>query len=125
VIPTIPDIVSTWGIFQIVSRVATFADELGRPIKPLGIIAAKVNGVNTLHQQVMRVLREGKLFDGNLTDLTQPPLFEHIVKEGTVTARGAEFDANISTFKQKYGQNADALLEITKELIERCNRALV
>src|SRR4029450_12323661 len=37
VIPTIPDIVSTWGIFQIVSNISTFAESTSRPIKPLGI----------------------------------------------------------------------------------------
>lgn len=120
-IPTIPDIVSTWGIYQIVSRVAIFSDELGRPIKPLGIVATKVNGVNTLHDQVTRTLREGRLFDGKDTDLKQPALFENSVKEATATARGAEFNANISTFKQKYGINADALVAITKEMVQRCN----
>lgn len=124
-IPTIPDIVSTWGIYQIVSRVAAFADELGRPIKPLGIVATKVNGVNTLHGQVTRTLREGRLFDGKDTDLKQPQFFDQIVKEATVTARGSEFTANVSTFKQKYGPNADAFVAITRELVQRCNLARV
>jgi chromosome partitioning protein len=39
VIPTIPDIVSTWGIFQIVANIADFAESTGRVIKPLGIVA--------------------------------------------------------------------------------------
>jgi chromosome partitioning protein len=124
-IPTIPDIVSTWGIFQIVSRVAIFSDELGRPIKPLGIIATKVNGVNTLHSQVTRTLRDGRLFEGNNTDLKQPSLFGEIVKEATVTARGSDFTANVSTFKQKYGPNADAFIAITKELVQRCSPARI
>jgi len=122
-IPTIPDIVSTWGIYQIVSKVATFAEELGRPIKPLGIVATKVNGINTLHDQVTRALREGRLFDGKETDLKQPPLFQVIIKEATVTARGAEFTTNVSTFKQKYGPNADAFVAITKEMVQRCTLA--
>ena len=62
------------------------------------------------------------MFEAGLTDLKQPPLFEQLVKEATVTARGAEFNANLSTFKQKYGPNADALYLITKELLERCSR---
>src|SRR5207245_11795487 len=39
---------------------STFSEELGRPIKPLGIVATKVNGVNTLHDQVTRTLRDRK-----------------------------------------------------------------
>ncbi len=120
-IPTIPDIVSTWGVSQIVSRVAIYSDELNRPIKPLGIVATKVNSVNTLHTQVERTLREGRLFDGKDTDLKQPALFDSIVKERTATARGADFNTNVSTFKGKYGDNSDPLIAITKELLQRCN----
>ena len=31
IIPTIPDIVSTWGIFQIVATVHAFAEDAGHP----------------------------------------------------------------------------------------------
>jgi cellulose biosynthesis protein BcsQ len=64
VIPTIPDIVSTWGIFQIVSNVAAFSESINRLIKPLGIVATKVQGTIDLHARVMRDLRENRLFDG-------------------------------------------------------------
>jgi chromosome partitioning protein len=121
VIPTIPDIVSTWGIFQIVSNIAAFADGVNRVIKPLGIVATKVNGVNTLHTQVMSSLRGGKLFEGKSTDLKQPPLFVNHIKEATATARGSDFEANVNTFKHKYGPNEQALKDLTKEIFEKCN----
>lgn len=120
VIPTIPDIVSTWGIFQIVSSVAAFSEDVSRPIKPLGIVATKVNGHNTLHPQVMKTLQDGRLFAGKKTDLKQPPLFENSVKEATATSRGAEFTARISSLKDKYGPNVDALIGLTKEILEKC-----
>ena len=60
VIPTIPDIVSTWGIYQIVDNVARFAEEIGLPIPPLGIIATKVQS-NSLHTRVIADLRAKRL----------------------------------------------------------------
>jgi chromosome partitioning protein len=122
VIPTIPDIVSTWGIFQIVSNIAAFADGINRVIKPLGIVATKVEGVNTLHPQVMAVLREGRLFEGKNTDLKQPPLFSAVIKQATATARGADFEANVQTFKHKYGPNEQPLKNLATEILEKCDQ---
>lgn len=121
VIPTIPDIVSTWGIFQIVSNIAAYAENINRVIKPLGIVATKVNGQNTLHPQVVETLRAGRLFEGKNTDLKQPPLFTAQIKEATATSRGADFDSYINTFKHKYGPNEQAFKDLTKEIFEKCN----
>jgi chromosome partitioning protein len=121
VIPTIPDIVSTWGIFQIVSNIAAYAESINRVIKSLGIVATKVDGVNTLHPQVMETLRAGRLFDGKNTDLKQPPLFKTYIKQATATSRGADFDSHINTFKHKYGPNELPFKELAKEIIEKCN----
>ncbi len=119
-IPTIPDIVSTWGIFQIVTNVDRFAESIGRPIKPIGIIATKVNGVNTLHSRVLNELRDGRLFQGKKTDLNQPPLFQTTLQEATATSRGADFEANVGSLKDKYGPNAEKVRALTSEIIDRC-----
>ena len=121
VIPTIPDIVSTWGIFQIVSNIATFSESINRLIKPLGIVATKVQGTIDLHARVMRELRESRLFDGKNTDLKQPPLFQNIIKQNANTARGSDSGANLTTFRQKYGPNYEELFGLTKEILEKCN----
>jgi chromosome partitioning protein len=120
-IPTIPDIVSTWGIFQIVTNIDRFSESIGRQIKPLGIIATKVNGVNTLHSRIQSDLRDGRLFQGKTTDLKQPSLFPTSIQEATATSRGADFDANVGTFKDKYGPNAEKVKRLTAEIIERCH----
>ncbi len=123
IIPTIPDIVSTWGIFQIVSSISAFAEDVNRTIRPLGIVATKVNGHNTLHERVRKSLQEGRLFAGKDTDLKQPPLFMNYVKEATDMARGADFTANIVTLKHKYGAtNTDPLIGLTKEILEKCHQ---
>jgi chromosome partitioning protein len=119
-IPTIPDIVSTWGIFQIVTNIDRFSESIGRQIKPLGIIATKVNGVNTLHSRMVPELQAGQLFRSRTTDLKQPPMFATTIQEATATARGADFEANVVTFKDKYGPNAEKVIALTAEIIERC-----
>ncbi len=120
VIPTIPDIVSTWGIFQIVSNINSFSEDINRVIKPLGIVATKFQE-NDLHRRVKRELEEGRLFDGKKTDLKQPPLFRNYIKQGVATARGADSDSKLRTFRQKYGSNYEELYGLTKEILEKCN----
>lgn len=120
-IPTIPDIVSTWGIFQIVSSIAAFAESINRVIKPVGIVATKVQGNMELHSRVLADLRAERLFAGKETDLAQPPLFNSVVMQNVHTARGADAEADLRTFRKKYGPNYEALLAVTKEIIERCS----
>jgi hypothetical protein len=70
---------------------------------------------------VIQTLRKGHLFNSKKTTLTQPPLFQNHIQEATATSRGADFESNINTFKQKYGVNADAFYGLTKEILEKCN----
>jgi len=120
-IPTIPDIVSTWGIFQIVSNIAAFAESINRVIKPVGIVATKVQGNMDLHSRVMAELRAERLFAGKETDLKQPPLFNSVIMQNVNTARGADPAVKLNTFRQKYGPNYEPHLALTKEILERCN----
>jgi chromosome partitioning protein len=119
IIPTIPDIVSTWGIFQIVTSITAFSEDINRRIKPLGIVATKVQA-NGLHDRIMRQLREGRLFNEQRTDLKQPPLFKNFIKQGVDTARGAEYAAPIHTLHQKYGLNYDSFYGLTTEILAAC-----
>ncbi len=121
VIPAIPDIVSTWGIFQIVTSIASFGESFNRVIKPLGIVATKVQGTIDLHARVLAELRAGRLFAGKETDLKQPPLFQSVIAQNANTARGADADAGLNTFRKKYGPNYEPHLALTKEILERCN----
>ena len=41
IIPTIPDVLSTYGIPQILKRVSQFSGEIAENIEPLGIIVTK------------------------------------------------------------------------------------
>lgn len=120
VIPTIPDIVSTWGIYQIVDNVARFAADLGRSIPALGIVATKVQA-NNLHSRViadLRAQRLGRFGEGGT--LGQPPLFTNTIPQTVAVARGADVDADIRTFKGKYGNAYNGLHGLTQELMQKC-----
>lgn len=120
VIPTIPDIVSTWGIYQIVQNVANFAVDIDRKIAPLGIVATKVQA-NDLHRRVMNDLKNerlGKFAEGS--ELKQPPMFRNSVQQTVTVARGADVDSDIRTFKGKYGTAYSSLVGLTDEIVQKC-----
>jgi len=122
VIPTIPDIISTWGLYQIVSNVERFAQDISRPIPALGIVATKVQS-NNLHRRVIADLqarRLGRFAEGG--DIRQPPLFTNTVVQTVNVARGADVDADIRTFKGKYGDAYDALHGLTQEIKQLCEK---
>jgi chromosome partitioning protein len=122
VIPTIPDIVSTWGIYQIVENVKRFSDDIGHPIPALGIVATKVQA-NNLHRRViddLRARRLGRFADAGL--IAQPPLFEHTISQTVAVARGAEVDTDIRTFKGKYGTATEELRGLTQEIKLTCEK---
>ena len=122
VIPTIPDIVSTWGLYQIVDNVARFAADVGRPIPALGIVATKVQA-NNLHSRVIADLQErrlGRFGDGDT--LAQPPLFTHTVPQTVVVARGADVASDVRTFKGKYDSAYNAFRGLTQDLMQLCEK---
>jgi chromosome partitioning protein len=122
VIPTIPDIVSTWGIYQIVENVERFSKEIDRPIPPIGIVATKVQG-NHLHRRFMEDLGARRLGRfGEAGALQQPPLFDNSIPQAVAVARGADVDADIRTFKGKYAQAYDSFRGLTHEIRRICEK---
>ena len=122
VIPTVPDILSTWGIFQIVRHISKFSEDLDRPpIPALGIIATRVQA-NALHRRILGVLETGRLSSFAMDDqITQPPLFKSQIPQTVDVARGADFAAEFRTLKQKYGDEAyRAFVGLTEEIRTRC-----
>ena len=112
IIPTIPDILSTYGIPQIVRRVGKFSKEIGRDIHPLGIVVTKYQRGAAIHQDTLRRLREG---DGD-----DARVFATTIKQANQIAAAAEHTQNKSTFRQKYGYQgiADAYLRLTNEVLQ-------
>ncbi len=122
VIPTIPDIVSTWGIYQIVENLERFSRELNRSLPALGIIATKVQS-NNLHRRIIEDLRARRLGHfGEAGGLAQPPLFQSTIPQTVAVARGADVEADIRTFKGKYGNAYDDLRRLTQEIKQICEK---
>ena len=93
IIPTVPDVLSTYGIPQIVTRVGNFAKEVAEDIEPLGIVITKYQEASTIHVNVSRDLRRRD----------DPPVFETVIRQANQIAAAAEFQSERRTLKQKYG----------------------
>jgi len=92
VIPTIPDVLSTYGIPQIISRVTEFSDNIGEEIECLGIVATKVRGPSSLHSRTLEQLSRGH----------DAPLFETKFYENNQMSEAAEC-IPVTTLRQKWG----------------------
>jgi chromosome partitioning protein len=122
VIPTIPDVLSTWGIYQIVENIKRFAENLDRQIPALGIVATKVQS-NGLHNRVISDLQASRLGRfGESDEQSQPKFFINQIPQTVAVARGADVDADIRTFRGKYGSAYNALSGLTKEIKQLCEK---
>jgi chromosome partitioning protein len=112
IIPTVPDVLSTYGIPQILKRVASFAAEIAEPLEPLGIVITKYQENSTIHINGARELRN---------DLDLPDVFDTMIKQANQIAAAAEYTpGGRRTLKQKYGYGdlAERYIALAKEVIE-------
>lgn len=111
IIPTIPDVLSTYGIPQIVSRVKSFADNIGESLEPFGIIVSKYDSRSPLHNRTLKRLKEDRD--------KYPRVFDTVVPQATAMAESAEF-SRVNTLRQKYnyGDRYNTLYSLSKEIME-------
>jgi chromosome partitioning protein len=120
IIPTVPDILSTWGIYQIVDNIERFARDIERNIPPIGVVATKVQA-NQLHHRIMEDLKQRRFGRfGEASALAQPPLFKNFIPQAVAVARGADVEADVRTLKGKYGAAYDSFKGLTQEVIAAC-----
>lgn len=114
VIPTVPDVLSTYGIPQIIQRVEDFADEIGSPIEPYGIVATKFQIQQNVHNTQLRVLRRQDV-----------PVFESVIGQCNELSAAAEFRA-VGTLRQKWGyrEGFPTYSKFVRELLQRVGEAV-
>jgi chromosome partitioning protein len=112
-IPSIPDILSTYGIPQILNRISDFANETNINIQPLGIIISMYRTNSRLHNTTIKVL------NSKFASKEYPRIFNTIVPLSTKTAEASDHEATVNTIKQKYGYGGyfDVYDSLTKELL--------
>jgi chromosome partitioning protein len=112
VIPTVPDVLSTYGIPQIIERVAEFAAEIGDPIEPYGIVATKFQANSTVHQNQLRILKRQQ----------DAPVFDAVIGQTNELSAAAEFKA-VGTLRQKWGyrEGFPAYYSFVRELLQRAS----
>ncbi len=112
-IPTIPDILSTYGIPQILARINAFKDDAGINIRPLGIVISMFRSNNRLHNSIIESLkyRERK---GDY-----PRIFNTYIPLSIKISEAAEFQSNVKTLVQKYGYDLnDSYNRLVQEVME-------
>lgn len=109
IIPTVPDVLSTYGIPQIVRRVGNFSREIGEDVRPVGIVITKYMENSTIHVNVSRDLRRR----------ADPPVFETVIRQANQIAAAAEMTSDRRTLKQKYGYGDLAVryVDLAQELL--------
>lgn len=107
-IPTIPDVLSTYGIPQILSRVEQFSKEIAESIEPLGIVITKFQTNSTVHRNTVKRLRTNG----------SPPVFDTKIPQANQYADAAEHGTK-RTLKQKWGYQglADQFKALTREVL--------
>ncbi len=110
IIPTIPDVLSTYGIPQIIKRIRDFSESIGANIEPLGIVATKYRSQSSVHNNQLKILKEGR----------DAPLFNTVIPENNEISAAAEFKP-VSTMRQKWGYRGqfDIYRALTKEILEK------
>lgn len=116
VIPVIPDILSTFGVEQILSRIKAFSATKGIQVPPKGIIVSKYRVQSQLHNSRLQQLRH----DAGVGKL--PPIFSTIVPEAAKIAESADVDARVNTLRQKYGYgtNYETYSALAQEFMVKC-----
>lgn len=125
-IPTIPDIMSTYGIPQIVTRISRFSNEISTEkasgVIPIGIVPTKVRLQAPIHKRTLDQLRSnsGKIMDSS--GLVYPMIFDTEFPESAPIAEAAEYLDDQRTLRQKwgYGGQYNTFDTFAKEFIIAC-----
>lgn len=114
IIPTIPDILSTYSIPLIIKTISEFSEVIAEPIEPFGIVISKYQADMILHD---RTIRDFSRYSKDAQ------VFATKIPQNHQIAEAAEFiERNqFMTLRQKWERTEqfDSYLSLTKEIIKR------
>ena len=96
-IPCIPDLLSTYGIPQILSRVKAFSDASNHKITPLGIVISMYRKQTNIHKttiEKIKIKSSSKVY---------PHIFDTFIPLATKASEAMDIESTPNTLKQKYG----------------------
>ncbi|MEM0140382.1 MAG: AAA family ATPase [Ferroplasma sp.] len=112
-IPTIPDILSTYGIPQILERINAFKADANLDIRPLGIVISMFRANNRLHNSIIDSLK----YHERKGDY--PRIFETYIPLSIKVAEAAEYHTASNSINQKYGyEMAEKYDSLVKEIMK-------
>nr|WP_296777409.1 AAA family ATPase [Rhodococcus sp. (in: high G+C Gram-positive bacteria)] len=124
VIPTIPDVLSTYGIPQIQKRVRMFSERTGHKIKALGLIITKYRKGTNLHRDTIQRLQNAVLdYDALPADQQaqreRPPNVIPFWIPDAIAIAGAADYFDVGSLSKRYGggDTVGALHDLTNHLM--------
>lgn len=113
-IPVIPDILSTYGIPQIVSRVHRFTAETGLNLQPLGVVINRYREDSVLHRT------QAQLLELHAEKVGYNRVFEAVIPECTQAAVAMDFTIPYPSLTKKYGYNTPYVhfQNLTEEILK-------
>ena len=111
IVPTVPDILSTYGIPQILSRIEKFSRNCHKAIPCIGIVFTKVRQNSSLHIETMRDMRIAN----------DTHIFETVFPENVKIAEAAAYEDEPMTILQKWGYQGqyDKFVQFAGEIIAK------
>ena len=123
IIPVIPDILSTYGVPQILEKIDLLKRKLKRlntsyNLLELGLIVNKMVKRRPMHEKILQSLKKRK--NCSKTDIDYvPKLFDSIIYDRNCSCEIADFGMTPNTIKQKYGSNYNDYKSFATEFIKR------
>lgn len=117
-IPVIPDILSTYGIPQIVSRVRRLVTETGAQLEPLGVVINKYRHQSALHRTQSHILS----MDADRSGYGR--VFNTILPESSQAAAAMDFSVPYPSLHGKYGYQVpyQQYRQLTEEVLHYVRR---
>jgi len=103
-IPTIPDMLSIYGLPQIIKSIYKVTKQRSLKIKCLGLVITKYQSNSNRHNQVKTYELASRFKESfRELDLQPAPVFENVMPQANSIAEAMDFESSNRTFKEKYG----------------------